>query len=356
MKTEKGRGIANSTAVSVAVAIIAVGVIAYVYAGGVAGSPGKGTRASAAAPLISFSADAYATEAAALLSAFSRDTGVPVAPVKSGGSFSDANQIAAGAPDDVFISVALSATDAAHLKSLSPNWAVGLASDEMVLAYSGTNSAQRVASQGIAASESNSSSAWNTFFASLTGGSVKVGMGSPAEDPAGLRGWLALEAAGYLYSGGNESAYTRALVGSGSNISGASAAALVAPLESGNIQFLFIYRSAAVAAQLDFIALDRHVNFGDPTLASFYSKFSYVDSAGVATGAPIVLCVTVPLGSTNTAGALRFVQYAVENAGALAPFGLQPLAPPRLYNNTAPPAAVRTLISQGLVVQGGSLP
>ena len=55
-------------------------------------------------PLISWSADAYAPEVTALLNGFSSSTGVQVAPLKSGGSTADASGIAAGAPDDVFVS------------------------------------------------------------------------------------------------------------------------------------------------------------------------------------------------------------------------------------------------------------
>lgn len=356
MRTRARRGTAYSVAALAVVVIIAAGVLAFVYLGGAFGRPTTTKGNQVAAPLISYAADAYAPEVTALLEGFSQGSGLPVAPVKSGGSFADANQIAAGAPDDVFVSVALTAADPAHLKGESPNWAVGFASDQLVLAYANTSSAHEAASQGVSAFESNSSSGWAAFFSNLTSGSVKVGIGDPAEDPAGLRGWLALEVAGYMYGGGNESAYAGRLVRSGGNVTGANAAALVAPLESGEIQFLFIYRSAAMAGHLDYVPLERHVSFGDPSLSSFYSRLSYKDAAGVTSGAPIILCVTVPLGSANTAEALQFVRYVVENAGTLAPLGVQPFSPPRLYNSTAPPALVGSLVSQGEVVLAGPLP
>jgi molybdate/tungstate transport system substrate-binding protein len=312
------------------------------------------------APLISFSADAYTIETTALLNAFSQSTGVPVAPVKSGGSFADANQIAAGAPDDVFISVALSATAPQYLKNLSSNWAIGFASDQMVLAYSNatlsSSSAATIVGQGNAAAKSNATSDWNTFFTSLVSGNVKVGISDPVADPAGLRGWLVLEAAGFLYASGNQGAYVTSLLQAKANVTGAHAAALVAPLQSGQIQFLFIYKSAAIADHLGYLIIDRHVNLGDPTLGAFYSKFSYKDSAGVTAGAPIILCITIPLSSVNTSEALEFVQYVVKNAGTLSSYGLQPFSPARLYSNVAPPAPISELVSQGLIVQAGSLP
>ena len=309
------------------------------------------------APLISFSADAYAVEATALLTSFSQSTGVPVAPVKSAGSFADANQIAAGAPDDVFISVALSATSPHYLKNLSSNWAVGFASDQMVLAYSNATSSSSgatIIAQGNTAAKSNATSDWGTFFVSVSSGSVKVGIADPVADPAGLRGWLVLEAAGLLYAG-NQNAYVSSMLQAKSNVTGAHAAALVAPLESGQIQFLFIYKSAAIADHLGYLTLDHHVNLGDPNLKAFYSQVSYTDSAGKTAGAPIILCVTIPLSSVNTAEALEFVQYLVNHAKTLSSYGLEPFSPARLYSNVTPPGPIAQLVSQGLIVQAGTL-
>jgi len=311
------------------------------------------------APLISFSADAYAVEATALLTSFSQSTGVPVAPVKSAGSFADANQIAAGAPDDLFISVALSATSSQYLKNLSSNWAVGFASDQMVLAYSNATSSTSpgatIIAQGNAAEKSNATSDWGTFFTAISSGIVKVGVADPVADPAGLRGWLVLEAAGLLYAGDNQNSYASSMLQTKTNVTGAHAAALVAPLESGQIQFLFIYKSAAIANHLGYLPLDRHVNLGDPTLATFYSRVSYTDSAGKTIGAPIILCITIPLSSVNTSEALEFVQYVVSNAKTLSLYGLQPFSPARLYSNVTPPGPIEQLVTQGLLVQAGPL-
>jgi molybdate/tungstate transport system substrate-binding protein len=294
-----------------------------------------------------------------LLSGFATSTGAQVAPLKSGGSFADANQIAAGAPDDVFVSVALTATSSQYLKNLTSNWAVGFASDQMVLAYSNatqTSAATNIIDLANTAAKSNATSDWNAVFTALTSGGVKVGISNPVSDPAGLRGWLVLEAAGYLYSGGNQQAYVSPLLQNGANVTGTNAAALVAPLQAGQVQFLFIYKSAAVSDGLKFLTLDSHVNLGNTSLGSFYSTFSYTDSAGKTAGAPIILCITVPLSAVNTAEALQFVQYVVHNAKGLSSYGLQPFAVAMLYHNVPPPASVQALVSQGLIAEAGALP
>lgn len=316
------------------------------------------TRTFTPAPLISFSADAYSAETQSLLSGFSTATGIPVAPVKSAGSFADANQIAAGAPDDVFVSVSLSATGPAYLKDFSSNWAIGFASDQMTLAYSNATLSNPVAAglvnAGKQASTTNATADWDAFFASLSSGSAKLGISNPVTDPAGLRGWLVLEAAGYLYSGGNQQAYVSPLLKSGGNVTGAHAAALVASLESGQIQFLFIYKSSAVADHLGYVPLDRHVNLSDPTLGTYYSQFKYTDSAGASAGSPIVIVITVPLVSLNQSEALEFVQYVVTNAASLASYGLVIFQHPNLYHNATPPAAIQLMLTQGLIVDGGA--
>lgn len=321
------------------------------------------TTSVALAPVISYSADAYATETTALLSGFSKATGIPVAPVISGGANADASSIAAGAPADIFVSVSLAATAPAHLGNFSSNWAIGIASDQMVLAYSNATLSNSAASsmitQAQTAAASNATSDWNAFFTSLTSGSVKLGISSPVADPAGLRGWIVLEAAGYLYSGGNQQAYASPLLSSGSNVTASSAADLVAPLQSGQIQFLFIYKSAAITDGLGFLTLNDHVNLSSPGLASFYSKFSYTDSAGNTAGSPIVIVITVPLSSVNTIEALEFVQYVVKNMASLSAYGL--VVPPKglLYNSVAAPQtlppAVQALLAQGLIVQTGPI-
>jgi molybdate/tungstate transport system substrate-binding protein len=357
-----------STAKNIAVTCVAVAVVVAAIGAAVlltspkstSTSTGTASSTSAEGPLISYSADAYAPEVTWLLNGFSSSSGARVAPVKSGGSTADASAIEAGAPDDVFVSASLAATSSQYLGNLTAGWAIGFATDQMVLAYSNsttqTPAASNVISLGTTAEKSNATSDWNSFFTALVSGTVKVGISAPAQDPGGLRGWLALEAAGYLYSGGDSSAYSGILLSDHDNVTAASAADLVAPLEAGDIQFLFTYRSAAVSSDLPYIALDPHVDLGSAGLGSFYSKFSYTDTAGTTKGAPIVIAVTIPRSAANAAEALQFVQYVVQNAKSLSTFGVAPLSPCVIYEAGSPPASIQQLAAQGLVASGGALP
>jgi molybdate/tungstate transport system substrate-binding protein len=316
--------------------------------------------ASLSEPLITFNADAYTGEVQALLSAFAGATGIPVAPTHPAGSFALARQIVSGSSVDVFIPVALSATAPSSLGSLSSNWAIGFASDQMVLAYSNstvsTPAAAGIISVYQQAAKSNSTSDWNAAFSSLSSGVVKVGISDPNADPAGLRGWLVLEAAGSLYGNGNTSAFSAPLLQERANVTGSAAANMVAPLQAGQFQFLFTYKSAAVAQHLGYLQLDHRVNLGDPKLAASYALLTYTLASGLTKGAPIILCVTIPTDAPHASEAVQFVQYLAKNAGpTVSAYGLQPFTPPLLYNNTAPPQFVAQFLSEGRVAQGGSL-
>ena len=155
------------------------------------------------------------------------------------------------------------------------------------------------------------------------------------------------------------SAYVSPLLKAQGNVTGTSSAALVAPLQSGQIQFLLIYKSAAISDGIGYVSLDDHVNLANASLAGYYAMFSYTDSAGKTSGAPIVLVVAVPLSSVNTAEALEFVQYLVKNMGSLSAYGLVIPQTALLYSSLSStselPQAIQALLSQGLLVQEGPI-
>jgi molybdate/tungstate transport system substrate-binding protein len=306
--------------------------------------------------LIVYSADSYVAESASLGSAFASETGSQYASPTSGGSFTIARQIAQGAPVDVFISVSAAAIGPSYLGDRAPGWAIGFASDQMVIAYGGTptGNVAKVVALFDRASSLNSSKDYANAFGNLTSGVVKVGISDANADPAGLRAWLVLEMAGQAYTG-SERTYSADIVANRGNVTGANAAALASPLESGTIQFLFIYKSAAIAHGLNYVALPRQVNLGDPNLAEHYSKFAYQLSTGLATGSPIILYVTVPRNPVQPSQALAFVAYVVQHSSSLGSFGLTPFTPARLYNSTSVPPEIGQLVRSGAVEDAGTI-
>jgi molybdate/tungstate transport system substrate-binding protein len=227
----------------------------------------------------------------------------------------------------------------------------------MTLAYSNATLQESAGNAAVTAFNSaiasNTTEAWNNFFTMISSGSVKVGFGNPNADPAGYRGWIVLEAAGQAYAN-NSSFFENRMIANNGNVTAASAADLVAPLQTGQIQFLFIYKSSAIAHKLNYLQLPSQVNLGDSKYSSFYSKFSYQLTSGVETGGVIKLWITVPADSTDTADSLQFVVFVVKNSPALlSPFGLTMITPAKLYNSTAVPQPLQQLVSQGYLQPSG---
>jgi len=347
LKLGRERGISTVAVVIIVIVIVVGAVVLVAY-----------TESLPKVTLIVYSADAYVAEANSLESGFTGATGIHMAPPKGAGSTDLAQQIASGDPDDVFISVSKSAAGPEVLKNQSEGWAVAFAADQMVIAYTNGSASTAGGSQVVSdfrATSQGTNQSWAKFFSDLTSGGVKVGISDPNSDPAGFRGWIVLEAAGYTYDSGNQTAYSSSLLAHGANSTAASAADLVAPLQAGNIQFLFIYKSAAISDNLTYFALPSLINLGSSSNGAYYSKFTYTTSTGVEKGGPILLLVTVPVESKNQLDSIEFVTYVVKNDASLSSFGLTILSPAKVFNDSAVPSQISQLVSGGYAVYGGSL-
>jgi len=238
-------------------------------------------------------------------------------------------------------------------------------------------SAQNALVSSAPSATSGTAAQWNTWFSTLVGGTVKVGIANPDSDPAGYRGWLTLELADENYNlgtGGTDTVgctytppftstnlcvyeqsedtsasptvtapgnwiplYTHDLyfVNSGSLLTGAHAAALVGPLETGTLNFLFMYKSLAVSSGLSYISLPTAVNLGSTTAPTDpYNGVEYISPTGLTTqsGGVIELFLTVPTDSTNIAASNAYVQYVVSNYKTLlANYAISPLTSPALF-------------------------
>ena len=333
--------------------LIAIIVTVIIVASGVAGyaifRPQPG--------LVIYVADAYVGEAGALSSGFHNATGIRVDQPIGGGSYTLAREIGQGDPASVFISVALSTYNISYLKSRYTGWTVAFASDQLVLAYSSlsnssVNNTVRLFNEAYA---DNSASAYGQAFEQLTSGSVKVGISNASSDPAGLRAYLSLEVAGYLYHNDSTSYFIDRLAHNHSVTTASNAAELVTPLEEGDIGFLYIYRSAAISKGLHYVTLPDFLNFGNSSLSGFYARFSYNTTSGIQYGMPIYLYISTVANSTDPAAAMSFVTYSVENNSILAGFGLVPLRVSLLFNSTTPPPQILNLVSQGKITYAGPI-
>lgn len=303
-----------------------------------------------------FSADAYLQESNSLLSSFKNSTGVSYLPVKSGGSYDMAREISQGETSTDFISVALSSYNQSYLGTHYSGWAVAFATDHLALTFfngSGEGSFEKAIVHDLALGyATNNTGLLREGYYNLTSGKVKVGISDPLTDPAGYRGWLSLQVAGKILEN-NTSYYSSRLISNSGNVTASSAADLVAPLETGEIQFLFIYRSAAIAKEIPYLNLSNQTNFGDPGLSGYYSNFNLNYSGTEFTGGAIYLLISVPANEPYYNLSMNFTLYVIEHNSLMIPYGLAPLTHCILYNSTTPPASLSKLISSGTMTYGG---
>jgi molybdate/tungstate transport system substrate-binding protein len=379
---DASRGLATVVAVLVVIIIILVAGLGYTTlmksstvtsvitttASAASASTNTSIAGCNSTPLLLYTADAYPLEVQALASNFTASTCIPAVLAQEQGAGADAALIAAGDPVSVFLSINKGDIESAALGPEYPGWAVSFASDEMAIAYSSASTtgsaAQAVLTAYKTASSSNTSSAWYTFFNDLTSGSVKVGISNPNLDPAGFRGWMVLQLAGIAYgsNGTGGPAYSQTFVNgllkNDANVTGSSAAALIPSLATGQINFLFIYKSDVASNGLSMLQLPNEVNLGEVSYDSFYKQASYTLTTGVETGAAIALWLSVPSDATNPTGAVQFVVYTVKNyQTVLKSFGLTPIIPAQLYadSNATVPSTITALETNGTLTNAGSL-
>jgi molybdate/tungstate transport system substrate-binding protein len=202
---------------------------------------------------------------------------------------------------------------------------------------------------------------------------VRVGMSNPNQDPCGYRGLFCT----YL-AGGN---LFRELVLANSNLTVAQGNGnavigvpgdvrytgrlvmrpketdLIALLESGVIDFLFIYRSVAEQHGLHFMEFPVEVDLSSPALGEHYGKVSVEQFAdrperkALVQASPIVYGLTIPRGAPHPERALRFAELALSERGrrVFEENGQPPIAPPLLSPASTATALPRPLAGAGVV-------
>jgi molybdate/tungstate transport system substrate-binding protein len=305
-------------------------------------------------------AGAYAAEGQYLAQDFQNSTGIDV-KVIPGGSFKLASQISSGEPASVFIPVAFTqAVDA--LGPRDPGWAIAAFTDQMAIVYSNLSLKNQYVVQALSyynkAISTNDSTYWYDFFQTITSGNLKLGISNPSTDPEGLYAFLLLEIAGKLYAH-NSSYFVERVIESGSNITRSSTGEYVGPLEEGEIQLVFSYRSYAMAQGFHYIQLPPWLNFGSPSYVSLYSQFSWpVDLEGHQvniSGTPVYLYITVPKDPQDPSASYSFLQFVLLHGALLEKFGLSLIHPSPLFNSTSLPPQVVKLEETGEVSYAGPL-
>lgn len=181
------------------------------------------------------------------------------------------------------------------------SWNIRFAGNEMAIAYT---------SESFLASEIDISN-WHEL---LLEPDVTFGRSDPDSDPCGYRTVMTAKLAERYYG---EEGLAERLLAKDNRYMRPKETDLLALLESGAIDYVFIYRSVAVQHGLKMIALPPEINLGDPSLAGLYRTVDVEISGAkpgttmVRRGAPMVYGLTIPLGAPNPGLAVRFVEFVL---------------------------------------------
>jgi molybdate/tungstate transport system substrate-binding protein len=171
---------------------------------------------------------------------------------------------------------------------------------------------------------------------------VAFGRSDPNRDPCGYRTEMLFQLAERHY--GRPGLARRLAAAGGRRFMRPKETDLLALLEAGEIDYLFIYRSVAVQHRLKVLTLPAPINLRSPALAAQYRRASVKvtgrEPGEVLTrvGEPIVYSVTIPQSAQNRGLALDYLALllSAEGRAVMARNGQTPLSP-ALASGAVPP-------------------
>ncbi len=236
------------------------------------------------------------------------------------------------------------------------NWTVRFARNRMVLAYT-DSSAYR--------NDINS----ENWYKILDKKDVTYGFANPNNDPCGYRSQMITKLAENYY--GNEHIFDD-LIGNhtsikenGNNITApqdlgvqgseeitvrSKETDLLGILESGNIDYLYIYQSVAKQHDLDFVNLPKQIDLSSVKYAEGYGKVTLTRASGEkSVGKPIVYGITIPKTVQNKDTAVDFVKFLLSETGqeVMKNNGQPPIDPPKVDNKSKMPAELQEMVKKG---------
>ena len=210
------------------------------------------------------------------------------------------------------------------------NWYVGFASNAITFAY--TNK-----------SKGASTITANNWYQVLSQPGVQIGRSNPDTDPSGYQTLLMLKLAEQYYHQPGLS--DRILANAPPQDMRDTETDLIAALESGQIDYLAIYRSDALQHHFKFLDLPSEINLSDASKAALYKTASVQTKNGTQTGTPIIYAATVPVNAAHTAAGLAYIQALLGPQGqqALKNNGFTLVSPAIAAGGAAVPAALKGL-------------
>lgn len=181
------------------------------------------------------------------------------------------------------------------------NWYLGFVSNQITFAYtSHSKGAGQLTSPN--------------WYQVLAQPGVHIGRSNPAADPSGYQILQMLQLAqGYYH---DPALAASVLKNSPDSSVAETETSLLAALQSGQIDYLAIYRSDALEQHLKYIALPDQINLSNPSLASAYAQVTInAGSLGELTAKPIIYGLTVPSNAPDAALGQKFIGFVLSQQG-----------------------------------------
>ncbi|ENN95789.1 molybdate ABC transporter periplasmic substrate-binding protein [Methanocaldococcus villosus KIN24-T80] len=228
------------------------------------------------------------------------------------------------------------------------DWYVMFARNELVLAY--TNKSKY-------SNEINK----DNWYEILNRDGVKFGFSNPNDDPCGYRAVMVIKLASMYYNkpifknliennsnikaeGNNIIVPKEVKVNTNKIFMRSKETDLLAPLEVGAFDYLFIYKSVAKQHNLRYIELPKEINLGYYEFKDYYKKVSIQFLANNKTiyGKPIVYGLTILNNAPNKKDAILFVKFMLEHPEVLKECGQPPITPAIAVGNV--PEEIKSLV------------
>lgn len=187
-------------------------------------------------------------------------------------------------------------------KLLIPNfadWNIKFASNEMAIVFTEK-------------SKKNKEINKDNWYKIMLDKSIQIGRADPNADPCGYRTVLISKLAEKYYK---QKGLSDQLLNKDKNNIRPKETDLLALLETGNVDYIFLYRSVAEQHKLKFIVLPDEVNLKNVKFSELYNSVSVEINGEKPTekisqkGEPMVYGVTIPKNSPNKVVAMAFIKF-----------------------------------------------
>jgi molybdate/tungstate transport system substrate-binding protein len=201
-------------------------------------------------------------------------------------------------PCDIMASADYSVID----KILIPNfadWNIKFASNEMAIVYTEKSKRGKEITK-------------NNWYKIMLDKNVQIGRADPNADPCGYRSVLVSKLAEKYYK---QSGLAEQLLKKDENNMRPKETDLLALLETGNVDYIFLYRSVAEQHKLKYLLLPDEINLKNSEFSELYNSVSVEINGKTPTekitqkGEPMVYGITIPKNATNQAVALAFLKF-----------------------------------------------